>query len=633
MRVPNLDELKQFVHPSFARSLLQEGVGDRDTLRERMRQGRWTKIMEAKIRDCDTAIGQPIPDLPRSLYDDFARTGRRAAFECPYFQRRTRAEDLAMSYLLTGEAKYLDRCRDYIWAIMEEFTWVLPAHTGGRSFSPDTITLVDLFSSGTALCLADLWDILHEDLDPETLNWMRRCVLRQVLVPLRDHYDEQVWAHRPESNWCGVCCGNSGTALVLMALDEPWTLELLHKMLESILPFLSTADRDGAWVEGVEYWFYGFSRVVYLSDVLFKVTNGEIDLLAHPSMRATSRFPIYAYLPPDACVNFGDTSVVPCIYPDVMAKFADRYQDPAIKWYIEQVEEQGLLRGGTLRDLLWPMPEKLNAAPPNPSDISKHYRDIGVIVTRSSWTDLDAPVLALKAGHNAEPHNHNDIGQFLVHCYGETYICDTGIGVYDRAYFGPERYDNPVCGAEGHNLIFVDGKGQQAGKEYRGRIVEHRQAGNWERVIIDMTHAYPPDVLSNAQRTLYFLKPEGWVLKDEVTCREGAEVESRLHVAGKVTLLKDGAIVSGEAGSVLITCAEPGVDRILIGVHENLRLGHAYYDPSRMPLPVPREYLRFLTTVRTGGSKIVLYIIPYRTEREQKTRRTALAKFDHPIFS
>ena len=627
MRIPTPDELKRLIHPSFSRPLLLKGAGDRDMLRERMREGRWAKIMEAKIRDCDAAIEQPIPDLPRSLYDDFVRTGRRTPFEGPYFQRRTRAENLALSYLLTGEEKYLDRCRDYLWAIMEEFTWVLPAHTGGRSFSPDAITLVDLFSSGTALSLSDLWDMLHEDLDAETLNWMRHSVLRQVLVPLRDHFDEQGWAHRSESNWCGVCNGNSGTALVLMALDEPWALELLHKMLESILAFLNTADRDGAWVEGVGYWFYGFSRVVYLADVLSKITDGEIDLLAHPSMRATSRFPIYAYLPPKACVNFGDTGTVPSVYPDVMARFADRYQDSAIKWYMAQLEEQGLLRGGTLRDLLWPIPEHLDAAPPEPSDISKHYRDIGVIITRSSWTDPDALVLALKAGHNAEPHNHNDVGQFLVHGLGETTIRDTGIGIYDRAYFSPERYDNPVCGAEGHNLIFVNGKGQQAGKEYRGEIVEHRQAGNWERVVIDMAHAYPSDVLSEARRTLYFLKTAGWILKDEVTCDEGAEVESRLHVAGKVTLVEDGAIVSGESGSLLIACAESGVDRILIGAHEKLRLRATDSGPVR------REYLRFLTTARDGNAEIVLCIIPYRTEQERETKRTALAEFEHAFAS
>jgi len=206
LQVPGLSDLKKLVHAPISHPLLLVDVGDRETLRNRMGRGRWKEIMRNKLRRCDESLEKPIPQLPRSLYDDFFRTGRRHPFESQYFHRRRMAEDLALAYIFTGKSEYLDRCRDYIWAIMEEFTWVIPAHTT-LPLPPDTVSQVDLFSSGTAMLLADLRDLLHNDLDRETLDWMRHKILHNVLIPLRDHFYEQWWARGYHSNWCGVCCG------------------------------------------------------------------------------------------------------------------------------------------------------------------------------------------------------------------------------------------------------------------------------------------------------------------------------------------------------------------------------------------------------------------------------------------
>ncbi len=98
--------------------------------------------------------------------------------------------------------------------------------------------------------------------------------------------------------------------------------------------------------------------------------------------------------------------------------------------------------------------------------------------------------------------------------------------VYDREYFGSRRYENPICGAEGHNLIFIDGRSQSPGVEYRGRIIEHHHGDGWERIKIDVTEAYQPQILKRALRTLIFLRYNGLILIDEIECREGVQVES-----------------------------------------------------------------------------------------------------------
>ena len=48
-------------------------------------------------------------------------------------------------------------------------------------------------------------------------------------------------------------------------------------------------------------------------------------------------------------------------------------------------------------------------------------------------------MLAAKGGHNGEMHNQNDVGNLIVHAFGESLVADLGRGRYTRAYFGPAR--------------------------------------------------------------------------------------------------------------------------------------------------------------------------------------------------
>jgi catalase len=43
--------------------------------------------------------------------------------------------------------------------------------------------------------------------------------------------------------------------------------------------------------------------------------------------------------------------------------------------------------------------------------------------------------LAAKAGHNGEPHNHNDVGSFHIFKNGKMTLADIGCGEYDRDYY------------------------------------------------------------------------------------------------------------------------------------------------------------------------------------------------------
>jgi hypothetical protein len=66
-------------------------------------------------------------------------------------------------------------------------------------------------------------------------------------------------------------------------------------------------------------------------------------------------------------------------------------------------------------------------------------------------------VLSVKAGHNDEQHNHNDIGSFLLHAAGENVLTDPGRGLYSRDYFRARHYENVFANSSGHSVPRIDG--------------------------------------------------------------------------------------------------------------------------------------------------------------------------------
>jgi hypothetical protein len=115
---------------------------------------------------------------------------------------------------------------------------------------------------------------------------------------------------------------------------------------------------------------------------------------------------------------------------------------------------------------------------------------------------------AAKGGHNDEPHNHNDVGQFILTADGAVFLADLGCGEYTARYFGPERYSYDCNGSQGHSLPIVDGHVQAAGAESAARSVQVSLGDDADRFRLDMASAYRLPQLSSLVRTFTWRKTE-----------------------------------------------------------------------------------------------------------------------------
>jgi len=109
--------------------------------------------------------------------------------------------------------------------------------------------------------------------------------------------------------------------------------------------------------------------------------------------------------------------------------------------------------------------------------------------------------LVAKGGDNDEPHNHLDVGGFVIGCAGEPLIIDVGSGLYTAASFTDARYEQWFTRSEFHSVpLGADGAQQGVGARHRATDVSARTGEDW-RFSLDLADAYPPGVFDSWVRT------------------------------------------------------------------------------------------------------------------------------------
>jgi hypothetical protein len=147
-------------------------------------------------------------------------------------------------------------------------------------------------------------------------------------------------------------------------------------------------------------------------------------------------------------------------------------------------------------------------------------------VDRGTSTGLAA---AFKGGHNNQPHNHNDLGSFVIVCDGESVLSDLGTDAYVKSTFSPRRYTSSVMNSFGHPVPLVAGKLQLSGADARAVTVRNEFTDTTDLWEIDITSAYAPDVpaLEKLTRTFLYTRsaadaPQGRVeIIDRIKFRDG----------------------------------------------------------------------------------------------------------------
>ena len=426
------------------------------------------------------------------------------------FARRDRLHALVLAECVEDRGRFLDAIVDTAWAITEESSWTVPAHQGVQKAGgglPDTAEpIVDLFSAQTAHSLAWTWYLLGDRLDkvsPLVRARLTREIERRVLAPFEAR-DDFWWmgfasrASRP-NNWNPWINSNALAATLLVEPDPGRRARLVHKALRSLDAFLTPHPTDGGCDEGPSYWGRAGASLFESLEILHSASSGRIDYFANPVVANIGRYIYRARVADDWFVDVGDSGARVGIDRSLVFRFGAAIGDSPMRAMgasgitENDVDLGDRSIGRTLFAVFgWnAIAAERGAAPPLPRDVWLPDPDMQLMAARDRDGSTDGLYVAAWGSHNAQSHNHNDVGNAIVFVDGAPVIVDAGRPTYTAQTFSSRRYEIWAMQSAFHNLPTVNGQMQQDGRTFAAKDVAYSASDTAARLTMDIAPAYP----------------------------------------------------------------------------------------------------------------------------------------------
>ena len=442
-----------------------------DTERNRIR-------LEYIRKEAQKSLDEPICSLNFSKYKLFHETGDRFEYESQSMKHRKRLQLLAVMAISDEDKKWISALEDAMWAICDEATWAFPAHIAKDADVYAMMTKLDLFSAELAAALSEACYLLKDRLHTLVYERVLYELRRRMITP----HLKTALTYR--SNWSAVCACGLCSTIVHCGTREEFE-EAKETLVKSAYDFLDSYREDGCCLEGPLYWSYGFSHFCFLAQMLREQTNGEIDLFKEEKVRNIALYMQKTCLEEDYVLPFGDCSHRYRFEYCLVNFLAHEYEEfVAPKPEMLALNEYGDKRdrfARFIRDFYW-----TEEVLPAKKHEEKQAKAFEVFEKSQQYVRRHNHfVFAAKGGHNAEPHNHNDIGSFIIFKDGEYLLDDLGWSEYDNKYFTSARYENICASSLGHSVPIINGKAQLPGVDKRAQAELSD-----DRISLDISAAY-----------------------------------------------------------------------------------------------------------------------------------------------
>ena len=531
---------------------------------------------QTRIQAAEATLGKTWEAIPATLMLEFKRNGNRSRYETASFGRRKRLRDLAVAECLEGRGRFLDDVLNGVWLVCEESWWGVPAHLGmqksGTGLPDVEEPVVDLFAAETGSLLAWVDWLLGDEMErlsPLIPGRINLEIERRILAPCRERND--FWwmgldanERRDVNNWNPWINSNWLTCALLLE-TEARRAAVVHKILRSLDQFLDSYPEDGGCDEGPGYWNRAGASLFDCLDLLHSASGGKIDVFANPLVREIGRYIYRVHVAGTYYINFADAPAKVDLAAATTYAYGQRIGDVKLRAQgafalaLQDRADNEESMGRDLRTLF--LSAEMRASEKRPPLVREAWLPgIQVLSARRHEGSTDGLYLAAQGGHNAESHNHNDVGNFIVYAGGLPAIIDLGPEAYTAKTFSPQRYEIWTMRSAYHNCPLIHGVEQSAGREFAARAVDYQLTPSGPRLRMDLAAAYPNS--AGIQRWL-----RTWLLDRE---------------ANAVTLEDEWSLgAAGKLESTLMAATEPHAADGELTLKERVRIEH---DRSWTPL-------------------------------------------------
>ncbi len=464
------------------------------------------ELKDVLIKSGEEAAREPWTELLISDFREFSKSGNRVRFEDKYFPRRRKLNRLVMAECAENKGRFLDDILDGMYLILDETTWCLPPHTSyerdaAQETMPDvTRPIIDLFDAESAALVAYAEYLLRPVLSrisPYISVYVNEELQKRIFKPyLTQHFWWMGNGDEPMCNWTPWIIQN--VLLCALTREESFFSEeerrvFLEKASVSLDCFLKDYGEDGGCSEGAQYyshaglclfgcleimdWAVRSNRECYEGSEAKEQDNKKLtgfsSLFGEKKIQNIANYIVKMHVGDGYYINFADCSALPgrrtareflfgkMIGDEVLSSFAAedfRGEDASQKLIEDEINLFYHVLQAFSYDEMMSYP-KCDALPED-----SWFESVGLMVARD-----DTFTLAVKAGNNADSHNHNDVGSFTIYKHGKPFVIDLGVGTYTQKTFSDKRYELWTMQSQFHNLpTFIAAK-QDADKS--GEII------------------------------------------------------------------------------------------------------------------------------------------------------------------
>lgn len=463
-----------------------------------------TKSGQAYLKEALEVLDKK-PEVPISdeIYRRANLEGNRGIYKPRYYRTMDRLERFILGECLENKGRFLPQIKVYIQAIMDMKSWLHPNHDDkdngvleGRRVSID----LGARKFGMVLAMAEvlLRDQLSDGFRKEIAGQLQWRIVDTYLKSCSILDENNKWI-KSTSNWNSVC--TSGTLFTTIATsdDAVERLAAVGSALNSMKYYLSGFGDDGYCSEGLGYWGYGFGHYLYLAQILYDYTDGKINLFAADNpekLKNVGNFPEKFEIQNERCAPFSDG------VSTISKKGSNFANALSAMYYGAQKPSEFRMEEAAEQLVAWANPDAFAAEVNRGKEKTKlpdhsYFDDFGMVISRGKQ---DKPFsIAIKAGHNAENHNHSDVGTYIIVFDKDLISGDIGAPSYTAGAFSP---NNKARSSWGHPVPRVNGSLQSNGYDFSGKITETEFSRDQDKVVMDIRPAYEVEGLQHLERTL-----------------------------------------------------------------------------------------------------------------------------------
>ncbi|MFC1725406.1 heparinase II/III family protein [candidate division KSB1 bacterium] len=492
------------------------------------------KVREAHIKQGEKNLNCDWETPKATVFLEYVRNGNRSNFQRISFERRRKLIELVLAESIEAKGRFTDDIVNGIWTICEETYWGVPAHVGmqkrGNGLPDVTEPTVDLFAAETGMMMAWIYYLVGDELEEISplINERIRYEVHRRIIDVNLQRDDFWWMgfNRVVNNWNPWICSNWLTCVLILEDNEEKRIQSVYKILRCLDNFLNPYPEDGGCDEGPGYWSRAGASLFDCLELLHSASNGKIDIYNVPLIQEIGKYIYRAYIADNYYINFADAAARLNPEASLVFRYGKSINNKDMMGFGAHLAKRqnmgnNQIRGGfggfgRILPTLFSLNELLSAEARVPMLRDFWLPELQVMGARSIEGSSEGLYLAAKGGHNAESHNHNDIGNFIVYADGYPAIIDIGVETYTAKTFSGRRYEIWTMQSAYHNLPTVNGVMQKDGREFKASEVKYSSDTKKAVFSLDIADSYPEEAkLKSWNRKITLNRGKNIIVRDK----------------------------------------------------------------------------------------------------------------------